>query len=540
MPDMDFDTLLTGARIVDGTGNPWFHGEIGWKGDRIAAIAPPGVLSVCEAARTIDVGGMVVCPGFIDIQSHSLAPLLTDGRSLSKVTQGVTTEILGELWTPAPFGGRRKAALSGWDVAPKVAAEADGWKRFGDWIESYARRGVSVNVGSFVGGGTVREWACGWDASPATPEQVEEMRRVVSEAMEDGAFGIAPALIYPPNAFSTDDELTACATEVARHGGLYIVHLRSEGDGLLESVDATARLSRESGCPVEIYHLKASGERNWHKMESAIAAIDGHRASGIDVTADMYPYVASGTGLNVLVPNWASEGGRLFENLRDPDTRRRIHDAMVAPDAATGDFAGTDRAGHVMPVGFKRPEHQGFVGMRLSRIAEAMGRDWADAAIELLLAENQRIATFFFSMCEDNVRLQMRQPWVSISTDAGGMDPEALPGPVHPRAFGTYPRVLGKYVREEKVLTLEDAVRKMTSAVAARLNLRERGALRVGAFADIVAFDPETIADRATFEASNRLSVGVEHVWVNGAAVVTGRRHTGATPGRTVFGAGRK
>jgi N-acyl-D-amino-acid deacylase len=535
-----FDVLIVNARVVDGTGNPWFYGEVALSGDRIGAVAPPGRIPRENAAEVVDGAGRVVCPGFIDIQSHSLYPLYEDGRAISKVAQGVTTEILGELWTPAPFGGRRKAPFTSPDISSELQEEARGWRRFADWLAGYEKRGVAVNVGSFVGGATVREWACGWDAGDPTPEQVAEMRRVTAEAMEDGAFGIAPALIYPPSSYSPDSELTACAEVVGRYGGLYIVHLRSEGDGFLESIEATTRLSREASCPVEIYHFKASGERNWHKIPLAIAAVDSARAAGVDVTADMYPYVASGTGLNVLVPDWAFEGGKLFENLRDPATRARIHAEMTAPQASTGDFASSSRGDHVVPLGFKLPEHRGYVGRTLTEIAIEREQDWADATLDLLVAENQRIATVFFSMNEDNIRLQLQQPWMKVSSDAGGLNPVGQTNPVHPRAYGTYPRVLGKYVRDEAVLTLEDAIRKMTGAVADRLRLRDRGQLRAGFYADVVLLDPATVADRATFTDPHQLAVGIEGVWVNGVRVWKNAAHTDALPGRAIHGGGRR
>ena len=531
---MNLDAVICGARVVDGTGNPWIYADVALVGDKIAAIAAPGSLPVEGIGEIVEGAGKVVCPGFIDIQSHSLMPLFADGRALSKVTQGVTTEILGELWTPAPLGGKRDLARITEGLSPEMVAAAQTWTRFSDWLNVYAQMGVSPNIGSFVGGGTVREFACGWEPGDPTPDEMEIMRRVTVEAMEDGAFGIAPALIYPPSSFSPDFELMECAKVVGKYGGVYIVHLRSEGDGFLEALEATIQLSRDADCPVEIYHLKASGERNWHKMQAAIERINEARAEGVDITADMYPYVASGTGLSVLIPLWASEGGRLFENLRDPSARARIHDELITPGANTGDFASERRGDTVVPLGFKRDENQGYIGRTLTEIADERGQDWADAAIDLLLSENQRIATVFFSMNEDNLRLQLQQPWIKISTDAGGLDPATQTNPVHPRAYGTYPRVLAKYVREEKILTLEDAIRKMTSAVADRLRLKNRGVLREGAFADVVILDPETIADRATFADPHRLSVGVEQVWINGVRVIKDGIHTNAKPGQIV------
>jgi N-acyl-D-aspartate/D-glutamate deacylase len=541
---VDCDVLIVGGRIVDGSGNPWRFGDVAIKGDRIVAIAPPGRIPQEGAAEVVDAAGKVVAPGFIDIQSHSLLPLYNDGRAVSKVTQGVTTEILGELWTPGPFGGRRKDPFPAFQGNESLDAEARDWARFSDWLRSYEQRGVGLNVGSFVGGATVREWACAWDADPATPDQIEEMRRVTADAMEDGAFGIAPALIYPPSCYSTDDELTAVAEVVGRYGGVYIVHLRSEGEGLLDALEATITLSREAHCPVEIYHFKASGEANWPKYARAIERIQRARdTEGIDITADMYPYPASGTGLSVLIPTWASEGGHLWDNLRDPETRKRIHAEMIDPTSDSGDFAGnrsgaqptTRRSDHVMPLGFLKEENRRYAGMRLTEIAEARGEDWATAAIELLLSEGQRISTVFFSMSEENVRLGLAQPWVKVSSDAGGISPEGQTSPVHPRGYGTFTRVLGKYVREERIMSLEEGVRKMTSAVADRIDLKARGLLKEGFFADVVVFDPATVADRATFTEPHQLSVGIEEVWVNGARVVQNSSVTGALPGRCVY-----
>jgi N-acyl-D-aspartate/D-glutamate deacylase len=531
---MNSDVLIRGARVVDGTGNPWIYADVALIGDKIVAIAAPGTMPIEGVGEVIEAAGKVVCPGFIDIQSHSLTPLYRDGRALSKITQGVTTEILGELWTPAPQGGKRDRERIISDLPPDFASVAQTWTRFSDWLDSYRQIGVSPNIGSFVGGGTVREYACGWEPGDPTPDELETMRRITAEAMEDGAFGIAPALIYPPSSFSPDSELTECARVVGKHGGVYIVHLRSEGDGFLEALEATIQLSRDADCPVEVYHLKASGERNWSKMQRAIERIHEARVDGIDITADMYPYVASGTGLSVLIPLWASEGGRLYENLRDPETRQRIHHELITPGANTGDFASERRGDTVVPLGFQLEENRGYIGRTLTEIAEERGQDWADAAIDLLLAENQRIATVFFSMNEDNLHLQLQQPWIKVSTDAGGLDPATQTNPVHPRAYGTYPRVLAKYVREEKILTLEDAVRKMTSSVADRLRLKIRGILREGAFADVIVFDPETIADRATFTDPHQLSVGVEQMWINGVRVLKNGTHTGSKPGQIV------
>jgi N-acyl-D-amino-acid deacylase len=521
--------------VVDGSGNPWYYGDVALYDDRIAAIQTPDILRREHAREVVDATGMVVCPGFIDIQSHSIGVFMTDGSSLSKVTQGVTTEIMGELWSPTPFGGRRKEPFGWGDLPPDLAELTRGWSRFHHWLDFVEENGVSVNVGSFVGGGTIREYARGWDAGDPTAAELEVMRHVTAEAMEDGAFGIATALIYPPNSYSPDSELIEVAKVVARYGGIYVTHLRSEGDRLLEALEDALTLGRESGAPVEIYHLKATGKRNWPKIPEVIARIDRARAEGIDVTADMYPYVASGTGLTVLLPDWAAEGGRLWENLEDPHTRARIREEMIGPNVEALSSARNPSRDYVMPLGFKQAENRQYVGKNLMEIAAMRGQEWPDAALDLLRSERQRIGTVFFTISEANLQLQLRQPWIKISTDAAGIDPEGQTNLLHPRAYGTYPRVLGKYVRELAVLSLEEGVRIMTSSVADRLGLRDRGLLRPGHYADVVLFDPDTVADRATFTDPHQLSTGVRDVWVNGERVLEDGEHTGAEPGRALY-----
>jgi N-acyl-D-aspartate/D-glutamate deacylase len=541
---MPFDVLIRGGRVVDGSGNPWFEGDVALQGDRIAAVAPPGRIPDAQARETVDAAGMVVAPGFIDIQSHSIMPLMIDGRSLSKLTQGVTTEIMGEAWTPAPFGGRMSDPLDGALFTHRVPAwqeRARTWRRFRDWLEAMAAHGVTPNIGSFLGGGTLRRYACGMRMGVADPGELDLMRRVMAEAMEDGAFGVSYALIYPPDAFAETDELIEVCKVVARYGGVYITHIRSEGAHLLEGITEAIDIGRIAGLPVEIYHLKASGRDNWHKMPEVIRMIESARASGLDVTADMYPYAASGTGLTSVLPPWADADGKLYENLADVQVRARIRHTVLNPAGDWEAMVAANGPEAVMPVGFELPEHKPYVGRRLAEIAAMRGQEWPDAVMDLLLAERQRISTIYFTMSEENVRMQLQLPWIKIATDAGGVDPAwaAEHGPVHPRAYGTFPRVLGRYVREVGLLALEDAVRKMTSAVADRLGLRERGALRAGCFADVVVFDPQTIADRATFEDSHQLSVGVRDVWVNGVRALKDGVHTGATPGRIVNGPAR-
>ncbi len=539
--------MIRGAKIVDGTGNPWFYGDVAIAGDRVLEVAPPGLIPQETAREVVEATGMVVCPGFIDILSHSHIPLMHDPRDLSKITQGVTTEIMGEGWTPAPAGGRildafmelsqRDRALIGdWPERAK------SWTRFRDWLDALAERGVSPNIGSFLGGGTLREYAKGWEIGAPTADELETMRRVMADAMEDGAFGVSYALIYPPDAYTSTEELIEVAKVVSQYGGMYVTHMRSESDRLLEALDEAVEIGRRVSLPVEIYHLKASGKRNWHKMPDAIARIQAARDSGVDVTADMYSYAASGTGLGSVLPPWVAEGGTFFETLADPAVQERIRAEVLAPPGKWEAMAHDIGPEGVMPIGFEKPENLPYVGKRLTEIAAMRDQHWLDATIELLLSEQHRIFTIYFSMDEANVELGLQQPWVKISTDAGGVDPAwAKPlGPTHPRAYGTYPRVLARYVREKKLLTLEEAIRKMSGAVAARLNLYDRGLLRPGYYADVVIFDAETIADRATFEDPHQLSTGIRDVWVNGTRVVRNGEHTGATPGRVVTGRASK
>jgi len=541
------DILIRGARVVDGSGNPWFYGDVAIEGETITAVSPPGSLGRDGAGQVIDATGMVVCPGFIDIQSHSIVPLMVDPRCLSKITEGVTTEIMGEKWTPAPVGGRTSEddsldflrtheELKSWE------SRILSWTRFGDWLGAMAENGVSPNIGSFLGGGTVRTFAKGMDEGPASAEELGVMRRVVREAMEDGAFGVAYALIYPPDAFVGTDELVEVCKAMADLNGVYITHMRSEADEIMEALEETLEVGRRADVPVEIYHLKVCGPDNWPKMAEVIHRIDGARAGGQDVTSDMYPYVAGGTGLSSLFPPSFSADGRFYDNLRDPEMRARAKQEALNPSPgweALGKLCGPEG---VYPLSLQKEHNKQYIGKPLADIARTRGQDWVDAAIDLLLDEGQRIGTVYFMMTEENIKLQLRQPWIKISTDAGGIDPTwaASRGFTHPRAYGTYPRVLGKYVREEGVITLEDAVRKMTSAVAQRLSIHDRGLLRPGYKADVVIFDPETIADRATFEQPHQLSVGVRDLWVNGSRVIKDGEHTGATPGQIVRGPGYK
>src|SRR5579885_1294638 len=442
MTATSIDVLIRGARLVDGTGNPWFAADLAIGGERILEIAPPGQIPQEAAREIVDATGMVVCPGFIDILSHSHTPLMYDAHDLSKITQGVTTEIMGEGWTPAPNGGRiadpfagyvgrDRENLSGW------IEQAKNWSRFGDWLNALAEHGVSPNIGSFLGGGTLREYAKGMEMGAPSLDELATMRRVMAEAMEDGAFGVSYALIYPPDTYTSTQELIEVARVAARYGGIYVTHMRSEGERLLEAIDEAVEIGRQAQLPVEIYHLKAMGKQNWHLMAPAIERIQQARDSGVDITADMYPYAASGTGLDSVLPPWIAEGGRYFERLADPDVQRRVRQEVLAPSGTWEAMAHGAGPEGVMPVGLEKPENLQYAGKRLSEIAAMRDQHWLDTVIDLLLSEQQRVFTIYFVMDEANVMLGLQQPWVKLSTDAGGVDPtwaKSL-GPTHPREY---------------------------------------------------------------------------------------------------------
>jgi dihydroorotase/N-acyl-D-amino-acid deacylase len=543
--------LITGGRIVDGTGNPWFYGDLLIEDDAIVAIAPAGSIEPLAVDEVIDATGMVVSPGFIDIQSHSIIPFLADSRSISKITQGVTTEIMGEDWTPSPFGGRIATPFPAGArvrVGPTFDAwleEGREWGRFGDWLTKLEEIGVSVNFGSFFGGSTVREFARGYDMGESTPEEIETMRQVVAEAMEDGAFGVATALIYPPGAYADTDELVALCEVIADYRGVHITHVRSEEGRLIPAMEEAIEIARRSGVATEIYHLKAAGQSNWPKMQIAIDTINRAREEGIDIAADMYPYDAGGTGMLTMLPPWAEEGGQVFERLRNPEERAKITAEMRAAadlDSVTwanfGNVAGPE---NVLVASPSHPDIKHYAGRWVSEIAAERGTDWVDAVLDILMIEGHNVSAIYRMMSEDNLVLQLQQPWMKISTDAGGLDPERARqiGFSHPRAYGTYTRVLGHFVRDLKAISLEDAVRKMSGAVAARLGIFDRGLLRPGQKADVVIFDPETVADVATYLDPHHLSVGVRDVWVNGGRVLRDGEHTGEKPGQRVDGPGR-
>lgn len=535
-----YDMVIEHGRLVDGTGAAWFNGDLAIRGDRIVKIAPAGTLADAPARERIDARGMVVAPGFIDIQSHSRSSFLGgDGRIVSKVTQGITTEIMGEGWTNAP--ANEKTLESNSTVDPAAAERGRdffGSHGFDRWLRAMEQNGVSTNIGSFVGATTIRVYAKGDAMGAANEAELDTMRAITREAMEDGAFGVASALIYPPGNFASTQELIEIAKAMAPYGGTYITHMRSEADQVLEAIDEAITIGREGGVPVEIYHLKAAGQRNWYKAPMMIAKIDSARAAGFDVQANMYPYIAGGTGLAALLPPWAAADGKLLDNIQDPDARAKIKAEMLSDETTWENLGRLTTPQGVLVVDIEGDDNKRWIGKRLSAIAAEMGKDWPDAALALLTASDARAGMVVFMMAEDNVKLQLRQPWIKIGTDAGGYDPDSATSMAHPRAYGTYPRILGKYVRDEGVLSLEDAIRKMSSAVAIRVGIQDRGLLREGMYADVVVFDPDAIIDRATFADPHQLSVGVREVFVNGVGVVRDGRHTGAKPGRIVRGPG--
>ncbi|MDH5234905.1 MAG: amidohydrolase family protein, partial [Gemmatimonadota bacterium] len=460
-----------------------------------------------------------------------------DGRALSMVTQGITTAILGEGSTPAPVNDKL-LALETDSASIAMMRRFTGPHGFGDWLAFMIGRGASQNIGSFLGNGTVRVYGKGGAMGPSSPAELDTMRAMVGRAMQDGAFGIASALIYPPNTYASTEELIEVNRAAAPYGGVYITHMRSEGDRFLEAVDEAMRIGQEAGVAVEIYHLKASGLRNWPKMDQAIAKIDSARAAGLDVQADMYLYPAGGNSFASCIPPKYSADGKLLDNLRDPALRATIVREMHARDAGYENLCEIATPANVMVMGFTRPELRKYEGMRLDRIAADLKKDWAEAIIDLNVQERLGLGEILFLMSEPNIEQQLRQPWIKFGTDAGSQDPATARGLTHPRTYGNFPRLLGHYVRERKVIPLEDAVRKASAAVAARLSLDDRGVLKAGLKADVIVFDPNTITDVATFERPHQLSTGMRDVFVNGVAVLRDGRHTGAKPGQVVRGPG--
>jgi N-acyl-D-amino-acid deacylase len=530
------DLLLVGGRLVDGSGNAWRFADVGIRGDRVVKVVPAGTADTVGVRQILDISGLVVSPGFIDLNGQSDQTYLADGSALSKIFQGVTTEIMGESNTPAPVNRRTLGSVNLSDTT--AVRRSREWTRFGAWLEEMEAGGVALNVGSFLGGTTVRRYALGMSERAPSPAELDTMRAVTARAMADGAFGVATALIYPPGAFAGTDELVEVSRVVAEHGGIYITHMRSESYHILEALDEAVEIGRRSGAPVEIFHLKVAGVENWDLTDQVIHRIQSARAEGLDVSAGMYPYTAASTGLTACFPPWVQADGGLYRNLRNPEARERIRAEMTGPPTRWENWCrlATPEGSRIASVSNR--DHVRWIGKSLADVAEETDRSWEEVAMDLVLRDQSRVGMIYFAMDEENVRRKLRLPWMKFGTDGSGWNPRGAGGQPHPRAYGTYPRILGHYVREEGVLTLEDAVRKSSWAVADRIGLKERGQIREGFFADLLVFDPEAVSERSTFERPHQLAEGMVHVYVNGQAVIREGEATGARPGRFVRGPG--
>jgi N-acyl-D-amino-acid deacylase len=531
-----FDLVIANGTIYDGSGGDPYVGDVGIRGDRIVAIGE----DLGPATQTIDAKGMAVAPGFINMLSWATESLIEDGRSQSDIRQGVTLEVMGEGWTMGPLNASMKAealARQG-DITYDIP-----WDTFGGYMQFLEDKGISTNVASFVGATTIRIHELGFEDRAPTAEELKRMRALVRAAMEEGALGVGSSLIYAPAFYADTDELIALCQVAAEYGGRYISHMRSEGDQFVEAVDELISIARAAGIGAEIYHLKAAGVDNYHKLETVFQRIENAREEGLDITADMYTYTAGATGLDAAMPPWVQEGG--YEawagRLRDPKVRARLTEEITTP---SGDWENLYLAAgggeNMILAGFKKTELKELTGKTLAEVAEMRGTSEVDTMMDLVVEDGSRVGTIYFIMSEENVKKKIAQPWMAFGSDAESLAPEGkflLSNP-HPRAYGTFARLLGKYVRDEQVISLQEAVRRLTSLPAGNLKIGERGALKTNYFADVVVFDPATIQDRATFAEPHQYSTGVEHVIVNGVPVLLDGEHTGATPGRFVKGPG--
>ena len=533
-----FDVVIRGGTVYDGTGAPGRRADVGIQGDRIAAI---GDLSGLPATTTVDATGLAVTPGFINMLSWSTESLLIDGRSQGEIREGVTTQIFGEGSSMGPLTPemKRRAIEQMGDLKYSIT-----WTSLSEYLKQLEERGISQNVASFVGATTIREHVVGLEDKRPTPAQLDEMRSLVREEMEAGALGIGSSLIYAPAFYASTEELIELCKVAAQYRGKYISHMRSEGNRLLEAVDELIRISREAGIPAEIYHLKAAGQSNWPKMDRVIAKVEAARRDGLKITADMYTYPAGATGLDASMPPWVLDGGydAAYKRLADPEMRKKIAAAIRTPsDDWENLYRASGSADRVLLVGFKSDKLKPLTGKTLAQAAKLRGEDPVDTIMNLVLEDRSRVDTVYFMMSEENIRKAIVLPWVSFGSDAASMAPE-LPftkSSAHPRAYGNFARVLGKYVRDDKVLTMPEAIRKLSGLPATNLELDRRGFLKEGMFADVVVFDPAKIADHATFENPHQYAVGVHHVFVNGSQVIKDGEHTGRKPGRALWGPGK-
>jgi len=533
-----FDVVIRNGTVYDGTGAPGQRADVGIRGDRIAGI---GDLSGLPATTTIDAANLAVAPGFINMLSWSTESLLVDGRSQGELREGVTTQIFGEGNSMGPLTPemKRRAVEQMGDLKYSIT-----WTSLSEYLKQLEEQGISQNVASFIGATTIREHVIGLEDKPPTSTQLDEMRALVRDEMEAGALGIGSSLIYAPAFYASTEELIELCKVAARYRGKYISHMRSEGNRLLEAVDELIRISREAGIPAEIYHLKAAGQSNWSKMDRVIARIEAARREGLKITADMYTYPAGATGLDASMPPWVLDGGydAAYKRLADPEMRKKIAAAIRTPsDDWENLYRAAGSADRVLLVGFKSDTLKPLTGKTLAQVAKMRGEDPVETIMNLVLEDRSRVDTVYFMMSEENIRKAIVLPWVSFGSDAASMAPEApfTKSAAHPRAYGNFARVLAKYVRDDKVLSMPEAIRKLSGLPATNLELDRRGFLKEGMFADVVVFDPRTIADRATFENPHQYATGVRQVFVNGSQVIKDGEHTGRKPGRALWGPGK-
>ena len=536
-PPPAHDVIIRGGTLYDGAGGKPYVADIAIDKDVISAI---GNLDDARATVEIDAAGLAVAPGFINMLSWANESLIEDGRSQSDIRQGVTLEVMGEGNSMGPLNAAMKQEIL--DRQSDIHYDVE-WDTLGQYLEYLEARGVSTNVASFIGAATPRKYVIGYDDRAPTPEELERMQQLVREAMREGAMGVASSLMYPPGLFADTAELIALSEAAAEFDGMYISHLRDEGAHMLEAVEELITIAREAGIRAEIYHLKSSGQQNWHLFDEAVQMIEDARAEGLQITADVYTYPAGSTGLNVTIPPWVQEGGfdASLERMQDPELRKRIKEEMNTPsDEWENMFLIAGSLDNILLVNFRNEKLKPLTGKTLAEIIEMRGTSPEDTIMDLIVEDGSRVGAVYFTQSEDIVREAVALPWVSFNSDAGSLAPEGvfLKSNPHPRAYGSFARVLAKYVREEKVITLEEAIRKLSGLPAKNLKLDRRGELQEGYFADVVVFDPETIQDHATFVEPHQYATGVLHVFVNGVQVLKDGEHTGATPGRVVRGPG--
>lgn len=526
----EFDVLIKNGTVYDGTGSKPRRADVLIRGDKIIAV---GDFKNASAKTVVDARGMAVAPGFINMLSHSYNSLLTDARSLGELRQGVTTQIFGEGSSMGPLTEEMKKRRG-----------VTAWTTLAEYLSYAEKKGISQNVASYIGATTIREYVIGLEDKKATPEQLKQMRDLVRQEMEAGALGIGSSLIYAPAFYATTEELIEMCKVASQYKGKYISHMRSEGNQLIEAVEELLRISREANIPAEIYHLKASGEANWAKMDQVIKMVEKARRQGLKVTADMYTYTAGSTGLNSTLPPWTLDGGfeALFKRLQDAETRKKIAAEVRTPtDKWENMYQLAGSPERILLVGFRNPALKQYLGKNIAEVAKLRGKDPVETIMDLILEDRSRVDTVYFMMSEENVKKQLKLPWVSFGSDAASMAAEGvfLNSSTHPRAYGNFARLLGKYVRDEKVIPMEEAIRRLAALPAANLGLDHRGLLKADYFADVVIFDPKTIADRATFEQPHQYSVGMQHVFVNGKQILKDGEHTGITSGRALWGPGK-